>query len=196
MSNDLRGRGAAFLDFWRERHLCTLTTVRPDGTPHVIAVGVTLDARAGVARVITSRRSRKVRLLAGRGGLDAAGRVAVADAGSRVAAVPPTTSGAGEKPSVDGEMPGRPLWNSLADRGVEPVGGASVAASGRVGVPVAVCQVDGGRWSTLEGLAVVRDDPASVAEAERRYAERYRTPRVNPDRVVVEIEVTRVLGSV
>ena len=24
--------------FWRERHLCTLTTIRPDGTPHVVPV--------------------------------------------------------------------------------------------------------------------------------------------------------------
>ena len=49
-----------------------------------------------------------------------------------------------------------------------------------------VSQVDGGRWSTLEGDAVVRDDRASVAEAERRYAVRYREPRVNPERVVIE----------
>jgi hypothetical protein len=42
---------------------------------------------------------------------------------------------------------------------------------------------------------VVRDDPAAVTEAERRYAQRYRQPRVNPRRVVLEITVTRVLGS-
>ena len=34
-----------------------------------------------------------------------------------------------------------------------------------------------------------------VAEAERRYAERYRTPRPNPERVVIEITVNRLLGS-
>jgi hypothetical protein len=61
--------------------------------------------------------------------------------------------------------------------------------------PVAVCQVDGRRWSTLEGIAVLRDDPASVAEAERRYAERFRVPRVNPSRVVLEISVNRILGN-
>jgi F420H(2)-dependent biliverdin reductase len=58
----------------------------------------------------------------------------------------------------------------------------------------AVSQVDGRRWSTLEGDAVVRDDPAAVADAERRYALRYRTPRPNPERVVIEISVSRLLG--
>ena len=60
---------------------------------------------------------------------------------------------------------------------------------------VAVCQVDGRRWVTLEGTAVVRDDPAAVADAEARYARRYRTPRENPARVVLEISVDRVLGN-
>ena len=69
-------------------------------------------------------------------------------------------------------------------------------AAGGAGAPVAVCQVDGRRWSTLEGRAFIRDDPAAVADAERRYAARYRTPRENPRRVVIEIAVTRVLGSV
>ena len=68
-------------------------------------------------------------------------------------------------------------------------------AAGAVGVAVAVCQVDGRHWSTLEGRAVVRSDAESVADAERRYAERYRVPRPNPRRVVLEIAVSRVLGS-
>ena len=59
-----------------------------------------------------------------------------------------------------------------------------------------VCQVDGRRWSTLEGRAFVRDDAETVADAERRYAERYRVPRENPRRVVVEIAISRVLGNV
>jgi len=59
----------------------------------------------------------------------------------------------------------------------------------------AVCQVDGARWLTFEGAALVSDDPARVAEAVARYAVRYRQPRVNPARVVVEIAVDRVLGS-
>jgi PPOX class probable F420-dependent enzyme len=115
--------------FWAERHLCTLTTLRSDGSPHVVPVGATLDAAAGVVRVITSRGSAKVR-------------------------------------------------HVLAARPAR----------------VSICQVDGGRWSTMEGLAVVRDDPASVADAVRRYAVRYRQPRPNPERVAIEVTVTRVLG--
>jgi len=70
-----------------------------------------------------------------------------------------------------------------------------VRAAGEAGLPVAVCQFDGRRWSTLEGRAVVRDAPDDVRDAERRYAERYRQPRENPRRVVLEITVTRVLGN-
>jgi PPOX class probable F420-dependent enzyme len=124
-------RDEALLTFWREYHLCTLTTTRPDGTPHVVPVGATLDADAGLARVISGGGSRKVR---------------------------------------------------------------NILAAGDAGLPVAVCQVDGGRWSTLEGLARVSDDPDRVAEAVRRYAERYRQPRPNPERVAIEIEITRLLG--
>jgi hypothetical protein len=63
-------------------------------------------------------------------------------------------------------------------------------------LPAAVTQIDGRRWTTLEGVARVNQDPEAVAEAERRYAARYRTPRANPLRVVIEIEVRRVLGTV
>ncbi|HWG98216.1 MAG TPA: TIGR03618 family F420-dependent PPOX class oxidoreductase [Pilimelia sp.] len=118
--------------FWRERHLATLTTLRPDGTPHVVPVGATYDADAGLVRVITSGGSRKAR---------------------------------------------------------------HVAAAGPDGAPVAVAQVDGRRWVTVEGRARVRAEPAAVVEAERRYAERYRPPRPNPQRVVIEIAVTRILGN-
>ncbi|GHI34852.1 hypothetical protein Sdagh_65820 [Streptomyces daghestanicus] len=58
-----------------------------------------------------------------------------------------------------------------------------------------MCQVDGRRWSTLEGRAVVREALEEVAEAERRYAERYKPPRPNPTRVVIEIAVDRALGT-
>jgi PPOX class probable F420-dependent enzyme len=122
-------RGAEFAEFWTERHLCTLSTVRPDGTPHVVPVGVTFDAENGLARIITSGASWKV-------------------------------------------------------KHVRKAGYA------------AVCQVDGRRWSTLEGPAVVRDDVESVDEAVRRYALRYKQPRVNPQRVVIEIQVQRVTGTV
>jgi F420H(2)-dependent biliverdin reductase len=121
------------LAFWQERHLCTLTTIRPAGTPHVVPVGATLDAGAGVVRVITSGDSAKAR---------------------------------------------------------------QVRAAGPGGLPAAVCQVDGRRWSTLEGIAVLREDTPSVRDAETRYAQRYRVPRENPKRVVLEITITRLLGSV
>ena len=123
--------GEELLAFWTERHLCTLTTLRPDGSPHVVAVGATLDAEAGLARVITNDGSRKVR---------------------------------------------------------------NVDAAGPAGARVAVSQVDGKRFSTLEGIAVVRRDAPAVEEACRRYALRYRQPGPNPTRVVLEIAVTRVLG--
>jgi PPOX class probable F420-dependent enzyme len=58
----------------------------------------------------------------------------------------------------------------------------------------AVCQVEGGRWLTLEGNVRLATDAESVAEGVRRYAARYREPSVRDDRVVVEIVVDRVLG--
>lgn len=120
--------------FFTERHLATLTTLRADGSPHVVPVGVTLDAATGTARVITSGTSAKVRHVRG------------------------------------GQAQGGPAR-------------------------VAVCQVDGKVWTTLEGTAVVREDAGSVAEAEARYAVRYQQPRVNPARVVLEISIDRVLGN-
>ncbi|CAL9505135.1 F420H(2)-dependent biliverdin reductase [Streptomyces sp. enrichment culture] len=125
--------GPEYLAFWRERHLCTLTTPRPDGSPHMVPVGVTYDPEARLARVIASKSSRKVQ---------------------------------------------------------------NVLAAGAEGARVAVCQVDGRRWATLEGRAFVHTEPERVAEAVRRYAERYeRTPGPNPERVVIEIELTRAMGS-
>ncbi len=52
------------LRFLRERHLATLTTLRPDGSPHVVAVGFTWDAEHGLARVITWAASKKARNVA------------------------------------------------------------------------------------------------------------------------------------
>jgi F420H(2)-dependent biliverdin reductase len=49
----------ALLDFWTERHLCTLTTLRADGRPHVVPVGVALDLEERCAWVITSGGSQK-----------------------------------------------------------------------------------------------------------------------------------------
>ncbi|SHM98141.1 pyridoxamine 5'-phosphate oxidase family protein [Actinacidiphila paucisporea] len=130
---DPRAPEAGYLAFWREYHLCTLTTHRPDGSPHVVPVGVTYDPQAGLARVITNTASAKA---------------------------------------------------------------AHVRAAGPGGARVAVCQVERRRWATLEGVATVSQDPARVADAVSRYAERYgRTPAPNPDRVVIEIALTRAMGN-
>ena len=56
-------------------------------------------------------------------------------------------------------------------------------------------QVDGARWLSLEGKSTVSNDADDVRDAELRYAKRYRTPRVNPRRVVIEVRIERVLGS-
>lgn len=134
MAIDPRHPDPAYLSFWRERHVCTLTTLRPDGTPHTVPVGVTYDPEAGLARVISSGTSRKV---------------------------------------------------------------AHVRAAGPLGAPVSVCQQADKRWATLEGRAVIRTEAALVEDAVRRYAERYeRTPAPNPDRVLIEITLTRAMGRV
>ncbi|MGI3786701.1 MAG: hypothetical protein ACRYG2_38640, partial [Janthinobacterium lividum] len=75
-------------------------------------------------------------------------------------------------------------------------GGASVKArlAARAGAIAALCQVDGRRWLTLQGPIHVESDPEAVADAVARYAQRYREPRVNPERVVLVVEVTRLLG--
>jgi predicted pyridoxine 5'-phosphate oxidase superfamily flavin-nucleotide-binding protein len=44
--------GADCERFWAERRFCLLGTVAADGTPHVVAVGVTVDIEAGLAQVI------------------------------------------------------------------------------------------------------------------------------------------------
>ncbi|MFE6764060.1 MULTISPECIES: pyridoxamine 5'-phosphate oxidase family protein [unclassified Streptomyces] len=60
MAVDVHQPSPEYLAFWRESHVCTLTTPRPDGTPHVVPVCVTYDPEAGLARVITNKHSRKV----------------------------------------------------------------------------------------------------------------------------------------
>ncbi|MGW1192557.1 pyridoxamine 5'-phosphate oxidase family protein [Streptomyces sp. NPDC002559] len=68
-------------------------------------------------------------------------------------------------------------------------------AAGGPAARTALCQADGMRWVTLEGRATVTHDPAHLAEAVRRYTERYRTPPPHPpDLVVVEIAVDRALS--
>ena len=49
------------LEFIQENHLATLTTLRPDGSPHVVPVGFTFDADNNIVRVITFAKSMKAR---------------------------------------------------------------------------------------------------------------------------------------
>lgn len=131
MSLDLDQLDEAVTTFLRERHLATLTTLRADGSPHVVAVGFSYDAGSRVARVITWATSQKA-VNAGR----------MQEAGQRAA----------------------------------------------------VCQVDGGRWLSLEGPVRLVTDPAAVQPGIDGYAERYRQPKERDDRVVIEIDVDRMLG--
>ena len=73
-----------------------------------------------------------------------------------------------------------------------------VARGGPDGGPIAaaLCQVDGRRWLTLEGTITLSADPADVAEAVERYADRYRVLGEQPLRVVLHLRVDRVLGTV
>jgi len=119
--------GDAVMGFLAERHLATLTTLRADGSPHVVAVGFTYSPDERLVRVISFASSVKAR---------------------------------------------------------------NAARGGRA----AVCQVDGGRWLTLEGTARVTSDAADVATAVEMYAARYREPGARDDRVAIEIAVDRILG--
>ncbi|MFV0493993.1 F420-dependent biliverdin reductase [Mycobacterium sp.] len=74
-------------------------------------------------------------------------------------------------------------------------GGSQKAVNAERGGVAVLSQVDGARWLSLEGRAAVHKDVDSVHDAELRYAQRYRTPRVNPRRVVIEVHIERVLGS-
>jgi F420H(2)-dependent biliverdin reductase len=50
-----------FIEFVAERHLATLSTVRVDGSPHVVPVGFTFDVETLSVRVICSEGGQKVR---------------------------------------------------------------------------------------------------------------------------------------
>ena len=117
------------LSFLDERHLASLTLLRPDGSPHVTAVGFTWDHDSQLVRVITWAGSMKSRILE--------------------------------------QTP-----NSRA----------------------VVCQIDGGRWLSLEGTAVVTSEEARCREGTERYANRYRIPQDRKDRTVIEISVDQILG--
>ena len=72
-------------------------------------------------------------------------------------------------------------------------GGSQKAVNAERGGVAVLSQVDGARWLSLEGRASVNRDVDAVRDAELRYAQRYRTPRVNPRRVVIEVQIERVL---
>ena len=74
-------------------------------------------------------------------------------------------------------------------------GGSAKAANLRRSPLAAVSQVQGARWISLDGVATVHDDAATVAEAVERYAARYKPPRPNPTRVAIALEVRRVMAS-
>lgn len=65
---------ASTLAFLAERHLATLTTLRADGSPHVVPVGFTYDPTTRTASIITFDGSMKVRN-ADRGGRAAVSQV-------------------------------------------------------------------------------------------------------------------------
>lgn len=115
------------LGFLAEPHLATLTTLRPDGSPHVVPVGFTFSPTERLVRIISFAGSVKVRNI-------------------------------GRDPRVS------------------------------------IAQVDGGRWLSLEGRAVVTVDAERVDEAVARYAARYRDPGEREGRVAIEVEVDRILG--
>lgn len=48
------------LAFMSARHLASLTTLRKDGSPHVVPVGFSFDPHEGIVRVITFDGSQKV----------------------------------------------------------------------------------------------------------------------------------------
>lgn len=59
---------------------------------------------------------------------------------------------------------------------------------------VTLCEVDGPHWLTVEGQARVVTDPAAITDAVAAYARRFRPPRVNPERVIILVEPTRLIG--
>lgn len=74
-------------------------------------------------------------------------------------------------------------------------GGSQKAINAERGGVAVLSQVDGARWLSLEGRSRVKTEIEAVRDAELRYAQRYRTPRPNPRRVVIEVQIERVLGS-
>jgi PPOX class probable F420-dependent enzyme len=74
MAIDPSDPGQEVLAFLAERHLATLTTLRADGSPHVVPVGFGYDPDARLVRIITFAGSVKARNAA-RGGRAAVSQV-------------------------------------------------------------------------------------------------------------------------
>lgn len=55
------------LRFLAERHLATLTTMRADNSPHVVAIAFAYDPGSGLVRIISSDRTQKVRNIESKG---------------------------------------------------------------------------------------------------------------------------------
>ena len=71
--------------------------------------------------------------------------------------------------------------------------GAVKAKNAARGGRASVTQIDGARWVTLEGTVRLLTDEVAVQAAVDAYARRYRPPKVRSDRVVMLIEVDRVM---
>jgi PPOX class probable F420-dependent enzyme len=131
MAFDLDDLPDDVLTFLAESHLASLTTLRGDNSPHVVAVGFSYDSEARVARVITWADSQKAR---------------------------------------------------------------NASRMEHAGQRAAVCQVDRGRWLSLEGPVRLVTDAEGIRPGVSGYSARYSTPTERDDRVVIEIDVERMLG--
>jgi len=65
---------------------------------------------------------------------------------------------------------------------------------GQAGGRAVLCQLDGGRWLTLEGRGRVVRDAEGVAQAVAAYSARYGAPGEREGRVAIEIAVERIMG--
>jgi F420H(2)-dependent biliverdin reductase len=74
MSLDPANLPTATLEFLAEYHLASLTTLRADGSPHVVPVGFSFDPAEQLVRIITFEGSQKV-VNARRGGRAAVSQV-------------------------------------------------------------------------------------------------------------------------
>lgn len=97
----------------------------------------------------------------------------------------------------DGRIHAVPVGMTYLDGVVRVIGsrGSQKFVNAQRSGRASVSSVDGARWISFEGPARLLTDPESVALAVELYAARYRQPRPNPERGVLEITVERVLGS-